>query len=74
LLLSLSQLLFAKVEIAIEGQTVGQKIFQLGDFPRLIGEQISLWGRSATGYHTWMSLFMLFSIHLVYLSTADFFC
>jgi hypothetical protein len=60
--------LFAKIEIAIEGAHGWAENFPTWKLPKDHWiSKLFFGGRPATGYHTWINLFMLFFFHIVYL-------
>ena len=70
LLLSWMSFLFAKVEIAIEGQRGWAEKLPTWHLPK--GHRLSkllVGGRPLTGYHVWIQIFVFSFLHIVYLFT-----
>lgn len=65
--LGLLSFLFAKVEIAIEGpQGWAQNLPTWKLQPEHWVSRLFFGGRPATGYHVWMILFIVCSLHIIY--------
>jgi len=66
--LFLASYIFAKVEIAIEGGDGWAKKLPTWKLPEgHIISKIFFGGRTVTGYHVWVNIFIIFILHSVYL-------